>query len=125
MAQAITILFVEDDPNVRDVLPDILPEEEFRSLVADDADEALRILAEERVDLMLTDVFMPGLDGVELAIEAKRTHPDLPVILMTGYISRATQAQAVGPLLFKPVRPHEIEAAIRAVLNLLGPAPTH
>ena len=118
-----TILFVEDDPHIRDILPEILPEREFNSIVATDAEEALRILAEEHVDLVLTDVVIPGLDGIGLVTEVKRAHPDIPVILMTGYISRAAQAHAAGTLLFKPVRPDEIETAIRAALGLGGPAP--
>lgn len=118
MIQAKTILFVDDDPILREVLPKILPTQEFRMLVADDAYEALRILAEEHVDLLLTDLVMPGLDGIELAVEAQRKYPTLLVILMTGYASRSPQAQVLGPLLFKPVRLHEIEAAIRKVLKL-------
>ena len=116
MSNKITVLFVEDDAGIRRVLPDLLPDDEFTSIIADDGQEAMRILDQEHVDVLLTDVVMPGLSGVELATEAVRRHPDLHVVLMTGYLSRAEEAQRVGPLLYKPVRPDEIEGAIRKAL---------
>ena len=117
MASKITVLFVEDDAGILRVLPDLLPDAEFHSIVTDDGQEAIRILDQEHVDVLLTDVVMPGLNGVELAIEATRRHPGLHVVLMTGYLSRAEEAERVGTLLFKPVRPDEIENAIRKALQ--------
>ena len=116
MTDKITVLFVEDDPGVRRVLPDLLPGEEFDSIVTDGGEDAMRILDRQHIDILLTDVVMPGLNGVELATEAMRRHPGLHVLLMTGYLSRAEEAQRVGPLLYKPVRPDEIAGAIRKVL---------
>ena len=117
MTHKIKVLFVEDDPGIRRVLPDLLPGEEFTSIITDDGDDAMRILDHEHVDVLLTDVVMPGKNGVELATEALQRHPDLQVVLMTGYISRAEEAQRVGPLLYKPVRADEIESTIRKVLE--------
>jgi len=116
MTHKITVLFVEDDPGIRRVLPELLPHEEFTSIVCDGGDDAMRILDHEHVDVLLTDVVMPGKNGVELATEAMDRHPDLHVVLMTGYLSRAEEAERVGPLLYKPVRPDEIEDAIRKAL---------
>lgn len=113
MAQAVTILFVDDDPLIRDVLPEVMTGRQFRSLVAEDGHEALRILAEAHIDILVTDIVMPDLDGIELAIQAKLIRPNLTVVLMTGYLSVAPRADTVAPLLFKPVRPEEIEAVIR------------
>jgi len=116
MTHKFTVLFVEDDPGIRRVLPDLLPGEEFNSIVTDDGEDAMRILDHEHVDVLLTDVVMPGKNGVELATEALQRHPDLHVVLMTGYLSRAEEAERVGPLLYKPVRPDEIENAVRKAL---------
>ena len=117
MGKTRTILFVEDNARIREVLPEILPEDEFRSLVAADAKEALRILCDQHVDLLLTDIVMPGLDGIELALKVKRVWPDILVILMTGYSSRAKEAESIGPLLIKPTRAIEIETVIRRTLD--------
>jgi DNA-binding NtrC family response regulator len=114
--QRITVLFVEDDAGVRETLPLLLPDGEFKSLVAPDGYEALRILEREHIDVLITDVMMPGLTGVDVAKQALVMRPDLRVIFMTGYLSRAEEAEKIAPLLYKPVRMHEIEAAIRNVL---------
>jgi two-component system, cell cycle response regulator CpdR len=59
---------------------------------------------------------MPGLDGVELAKQAKMLQPDLKILLMTGYYSRALEAKEVGKLLFKPLRSRELTAELEALL---------
>ena len=117
MAQKSTILFVEDDPGVREVLSDFLPGGEFRSLVAANGYEAMRILSGEDVDVMVTNLVMDGMRGVELARQATLMRPTLHVIFMTGYLSRAEEAQQVAPVLFKPVRPGEMESTIRQHLE--------
>jgi two-component SAPR family response regulator len=94
-------------------LGDVLPSLEFRSLIADNGYEAMRVLSEEHVDILFTDVVMPGLNGIELAKQAKLMRPGLSIIFMSGYLSRMGEAQALGPLLAKPLRPEQIETAIR------------
>ena len=116
MPSKITVLFVEDDEGVRKVLPDLLPADDFRPVVAADGDQALRILTSQKIDVLVTDLVMAGLGGIELATQAKAMLPDLPIILMTGYLSRADEAQGIGRLLYKPVRAVEMEAAIREAI---------
>ena len=117
MGQRFTILFVEDDPHILAVLPEFLPEDQFRTLVADCGHEAVRILAQEHVDLMVTDLMMPGTGGgLELAAQAKLLCPDLLVMFMTGYYSHATEAEKIGRVLYKPFPPREMEDAIRECL---------
>ena len=123
MAQKITVLFVEDDEGVRQVLPELLSEDEFRPIVAASGYEAMRLLAEEHVDVLFTDLVMAGMDGVELAKQAMLMRPELRVVFMTGYLSRAEAAGRFATLLYKPMRAHEIEAAIRKVL--MEPAQLH
>jgi two-component system, cell cycle response regulator CpdR len=118
MAQALTVLVVEDDDLIRDNLAEALPSAGFHVLTADNGYAAMRILAQEHVDVLLTDIVMPGLNGIELAKEAKVLRPGLKIMLATGYFSRAEEARPLGTLLFKPLRIHEIEAEIR---RLAGP----
>jgi DNA-binding NtrC family response regulator len=112
-----TILFVEDDEGVRRSTAEILAAHGYRMLIADSAEGALPLLARERVDILFADVIMPGLNGIELAKEAKRHHPGIKTMLMTAYYSRAAEAGALADkLLFKPLRGTEIIAELDALL---------
>ena len=115
-----TILIVDDDPLVRGSVISIIEAQGFRVLAAGSAVEAMRILAEDHVDLLFTDIVMPGQDGIELAREAKKLRPRLRVLFATGYFSRADDAIGLGELLFKPMRAHQIEAAVAQALRGLS-----
>ncbi len=116
MAEAFTILFVDDDDLVRAPLATLLKLHGMRVLTAASAIEAMRVLAEERVDVLFTDIVMPGQDGIELAKQAKQLQPHLRIVFATAYFSRAASAEQLGKLLFKPLRAEEIQAALDAVL---------
>ncbi len=118
MASAHTILFVEDDSGVRDATAEILSAHGFRMLVAAGAHDALRLIAENHVDVLFTDIVMPEMNGIELARRARLHQPDLKLIFMTGYYSRAAEAMQLGKLLFKPLRAEEIEAELEELLAL-------
>lgn len=116
MAEAFTILFVDDDDLVRAPLAALLKLHGMRVLTAASAIEAMRILAEERVDVLFTDIVMPGQDGIELALQARQLQPHLRIVFATAYFSRAASAEQIGKLLFKPLRAEEIQAALNDVL---------
>jgi GntR family transcriptional repressor for pyruvate dehydrogenase complex len=98
-----TVLVVDDDPLVLDVVARILAVPGCTVLTARDGYEAAQTLADRNVDLMITDLKMPGLDGVELGIQAKRMRPHLHIIYITGFSDIAKRAQH-GRVLQKPVR---------------------
>jgi len=115
--QNTTILFVEDDEGVRQTTAEILARHGFRMLVTDSAEDALPLLAREKVDILFADIVMPGLNGIELAKRAKRHHPGIKTMLMTAYYSRAAEARELADkLLFKPLRGAEIIAELDALL---------
>jgi DNA-binding NtrC family response regulator len=116
MARAFTILFVDDDDLVRAPLAALLTLHRVRVLVAASAIEAMSMLAQERVDVLFTDIVMPGQDGIELAKQAKALQPHLRIMFATGYFSRAASAEQLGKLLFKPLRADEVQAALNEVL---------
>ena len=86
-AEKSIILVVEDDNIVRMLIVDVLEELEFEVLEADGSEKALEFLNDEDqyIDLMMTDVGLPGMDGKELARQARMLRPELPVLFASGY----------------------------------------
>jgi DNA-binding NtrC family response regulator len=117
-----TILIVDDEPLLRDVLRRWLHAAGYQVLEAGSAPDAIRHLEGKRlgVDLMVTDLRMPGIDGDQLISWATRAHPELPVICLTGY---AEEAQAGVPILEKPVQGDRLVKAVRAALRQAGATP--
>jgi two-component system NtrC family response regulator len=93
-----TILVVDDEKNYLLVLKTILEEEDFEILTASSGKEAIEIQQTSDVDLILTDMKMPEMDGIELLEKIKAANPDLPVIMMTahGTIDKAVEAMQKG-----------------------------
>ena len=116
MAPTYTILFVEDDTAARESTAQLLAARGFRLLVAESAYEALRLIAEQHVDVLFTDIVMYGMDGIELARRAKLHQPDVKVLFMTAYYSRAGEAMRLGKLLFKPLRIAQLDAELRELI---------
>lgn len=110
-----TILVVDDDESLLQIVGAVLEEPGYTVLTATNGYEAIRLLVERHVDLMLTDIKMPGLDGRELAEQARLLRPQLQVI----YISGAAQPPGVshGRMIEKPVRPAELVRIIREQLS--------
>ncbi|MCE0460625.1 response regulator [Pseudomonas uvaldensis] len=82
-----TVLVVEDDDIVRMLIVDVLEELEYRVLEADGCEQALEYLRnlDQPIDLMMTDVGLPVMDGRELARQARSVRPGLPVLFASGY----------------------------------------
>jgi CheY-like chemotaxis protein len=115
----LTILFVEDETELRSLVRGMLLAQGFRVFVAPDGIDALHILHAHHVDLLFTDIVMPGIDGVQLAKRARGIRPGLKVLFTTGYVQRATEREAArfGPVLFKPLRYTEIIQEVEALLG--------
>jgi CheY-like chemotaxis protein len=113
-----TILFVEDDSSVRNVVVQMLSEKGFGVLTANDAYEAIRILADRHVDLIFTDIIIPGMDGVQLAKQAKLMRPGVKVLFTTGDAQKALERDTMryGRVLLKPLRAAAIIREVEALL---------
>jgi CheY-like chemotaxis protein len=123
-----TILVVEDDEGVRTFIAETLQELNYTVLQAGDAPSALKFLdGQNEVDLLLTDVILPGLNGRELAKAALATQPGLKVLFMTGYSRNAIVHQGRldegVQLIQKPLTQATLAAKVRAVLDLPPIAP--
>lgn len=111
-----TILVAEDDAELRELISVTLSEPGYTVFAAADGYEALRILADRPVDLLITDVRMPGISGLELARQAKLMRSYLHVIYVSGYADR-DDGPVYGALIDKPVRGSELLAAIDREFN--------
>jgi PAS domain S-box-containing protein len=88
------ILVVEDEPVVRAVIVELLQEKGYRTLEAADGTAALKFLADgEHVDLLVTDVGLPGMNGRQLADQARELRPDLKILFVTGYAENTAAAK--------------------------------
>jgi PAS domain S-box-containing protein len=117
-----TILLVEDNDSLRALTERILDRHGYTVLSAATVDEARAFVATHpAIELLLTDVVMPGLHGPALAAEIHRERPGLPVIYMSGYAESILAARSAMPddviLLYKPVSARDLLAAIPRVLN--------
>lgn len=107
MEKGASILLVDDEPHSLFSISEVLREEGFQTITARDGKEALEKLKTNSIDLIITDEKMPDLNGMDLLLEVKKTHPDIPVILITafGSISLAVEALKKGAYYFfeKPI----------------------
>jgi DNA-binding response OmpR family regulator len=120
MSDMATILVVDDDPIVRDVVVRYLERDGHRTLVAEDGDRADELLREEQLDLVVLDVMLPGQDGLALS-RSIRARSSLPVILLTA---RGEEVDRIVGLelgaddyVTKPFSPRELAARVRALLR--------
>ena len=86
MAQP-SILIVDDELLIRDLLYDFFDGQGWQTLVAENGQKALDILGAKDIDLVLTDIRMPEMDGLVLSEEMRESYPEIPVVLMTAYPS--------------------------------------
>jgi CheY-like chemotaxis protein len=116
------ILIAEDDDTLRDLVVRALDEDGHELTAAADGAAALDALNRHDVkyDLLLTDVKMPVLDGIALALAAGRDHPDLAIMLMTGYADQRERAHGLDALVHdvinKPFSVEQIKGAVREAL---------
>ena len=114
-APRLTVLVVDDEKNTREGLGRAL-RRDYEVVLAESADAAIQTLGERPVDVMLSDVRMPGTDGLGLLREARRLHPDLVVIMLTAYgsVETAVEAMKVGAadFLTKPVNLDHLDITI-------------
>jgi two-component system, NtrC family, response regulator HydG len=107
MSTTFSVLIVDDDPSNVNVLADILSIKGFLVFKATSGAEALKILCDHPINILLTDVRMPEMNGVELYLETKKTHHQLTTILMTAYaadnIIQNGLANGINTVLNKPM----------------------
>ncbi|MEJ2722829.1 MAG: response regulator, partial [bacterium] len=112
-----TILVADDEKGIRETLRRLLEYEKYRVVLAEDGLEALRKAENELVDLVLLDIKMPGMDGMEVLSRLHKSQPELPVVIISGHgtIQTAVDATRLGAFDFieKPIDADRILLVIR------------
>ncbi|MBW2646153.1 MAG: sigma-54-dependent Fis family transcriptional regulator [Deltaproteobacteria bacterium] len=116
-----TVLIVDDEPSILQSLSGVLSDEGFEALTAGNGYEALKMIEEQSPDLILLDIWMPGIDGIETLKEIKRNNPFLQVIIISGHgnVETAVKATKLGAYDFieKPLSIDKVIVAINNALN--------
>ena len=116
------VLIVDDEPQLRDLLTDALTRDGFRVSACADGPEALRRIGEGDVEVLLTDLRMPAMDGLELIQRARKLAPGLGCVLVTAFASTETAVQALrhgaDDYLIKPFALDDLRQVVRRVLRL-------
>ncbi|MCF7811636.1 response regulator [bacterium] len=115
------ILVVEDEPVERKLLVKVLQALEYEAIEAENGQQALDLLSEKNIDLILTDVLMPVMSGIELLEKLREAGHKLPVILMTGFeagdAQKAMDAHEGSAVLMKPFRLKELQEQVEIALK--------
>jgi CheY-like chemotaxis protein len=119
MNSPVTVLVVDDDVLIAMTCADMITELGFRAVEANSGSQALELLnSEARIDLLVTDFSMPGMDGMELARSAREKVPGLPVIIATGYAELPADSDLDLRRIGKPYTQNDLAAAIASSLNI-------
>lgn len=117
----VTVLLVDDDTFIRAQVSAILERVVGEVFTAEDGETALAVLASETPDILITDIVMPGMDGLDLADHVRRIDPDIPIFVATGVDEPELLIKAVerdiDQLLLKPLLPDALVAAIRKTVR--------
>ena len=115
------ILIVDDEEGLREGLSKLLEGEGYAVIAAETGEEALQILQQSHIDLVLTDMRMPGMDGIELLKKIRERHGELGVIILTGYgqIESYIEAMNFGAIEYvsKPFKVNELKFIVNKILN--------
>ncbi|TGD97240.1 ATP-binding protein [Methylobacterium nonmethylotrophicum] len=115
-----TVLVVEDEPAVRALIVDVLRDLGYRALEAEDGPSGLAVLrSSARIDLLVTDVGLPGLNGRQLADAAREHRPGLKVLFITGYAENAAMAGFLAPGMQMITKPFPIEMLARRIRAMI------
>jgi two-component system, cell cycle response regulator CpdR len=118
--KSLRILYVEDNSLVREVTAELISQEERELIPVSSAEEALAVYAKSHFDLVITDVSLPVMSGLDLARELLKLRSDLPVIVATGYALNFG-LESLGPNVRSILKPFELEE-IDKLINSLAPA---
>ena len=114
------ILLAEDEDSVREFVSRVLTLNSHSVLEARDGAQAVELMNKHHFDLLLTDIVMPVMDGISLALKVRDERPDVPIILMTGYANESQRAHNLSVLIEELLsKPFNKDQLMKAVNNAL------
>jgi CheY-like chemotaxis protein len=125
------ILLIDDDKAVREATQIVLRANGYDVVMAHSGPAGIDLIRQNGVDLVILDVFMPGMDGLMTAQAIRRTHPNLPIVVVSGFMfggecpdmpgfdAMAAEAGAMFAL-YKPFKPAQLIQTIKKALNVLA-----
>ncbi len=120
LSSPVTVLVVDDEPQLTAMLRDFMVRQGFQVLTAESAAQALNLLAQTQstISLVVTDMTMPDMSGADLALELSTKFSGLPVVILSGYeLSAQNMPANVAAVMQKPVRNSALVAQIRSILQ--------
>jgi len=118
------VLVAEDNPAVREFIVRSLLSANYKITAVADGQQALDILAKEKFDVLVTDIVMPNLDGIALALKAVRLFPDLRIVMISGYAQERMRAHNLDALVHRIIaKPFSLEEICEAVKGSLTAPP--
>ena len=115
------VLIVDDEPNLRKILSAQLTRDGYDVMIAEDGEQGLSMLREHHIDLVITDLKMPKVDGMTLLREALREEPQLPIVMITGQepevMDALSKAAGATAFLSKPFALGEFRATVSRLLS--------
>jgi CheY-like chemotaxis protein len=122
--QGARALVAEDNPAVREFIVRSLQSAGHKITAVADGQEALDVLSGEKFDVLVTDIVMPNVDGIALALKAVRLFPDLRIIMISGYAQERMRAHNLDSLVHRIIaKPFSLEEICDAVRDALVPSP--
>ncbi|PIE33220.1 two-component system response regulator [candidate division KSB3 bacterium] len=122
--QNYVILVVDDEEGLREGLSKLLEDEGYTVLCAENGEKAINIIHDTHVDLMLTDMRMPGMSGIDLLKKVRKIREDIGVIILTGYgeIESYIEAMNFGAMEYvsKPFKVNELKFIVNKILSGSG-----
>ena len=117
----LNLLVIDDDPEMCNLLEKVLVREDYHVQTACRGDDALKLLRQKEFDLIISDLKMPGLSGIELIRQAKAASPETPIILITafGNVNAYIEVKEIGTYEFinKPIKMQHLKRVIQKALQ--------
>ncbi len=123
-AKGAHILIAEDNPAVREFIQRSLMSAGYKTIAVADGQQALDALAKEKFDVLVTDIVMPNVDGIALALKAVRLFPDLRIVMISGYAQERMRAHNLDALVHRIIaKPFSLEEICDAVKDSIALPP--
>jgi CheY-like chemotaxis protein len=122
-----TVLVAEDDKLIRTIFAEIVEGEGFDVVEADNGQRALDIVTSRKIDMIISDMKMPVMNGFDLLVAVKKSHPEIPVTVITGFNSEYLEADAMAAgadaYITKPFRVDDVSETLRKMYQKISGNP--